>query len=190
VFIDGDMTASRTYVEALVRPIESGAVGSFTKEIYLGNPENPWAEAYARIRGQRTPRLLPEDFPDRWENFRAVRREAFLGAGGYDDVGYGEDMTLAAKLGAQAVAAPGAICWHHNPASLREIFENARWIGKGHDIEHVPVLRTNHPGYALLRGGQEALAARSLVPIAARCGYHLGIWIGRVEKSLGKHHAK
>src|SRR3954451_16959810 len=91
VFIDGDMTASRTFVEALVRPIESGAVGSFTKDIYLGNPENPWARAYARIRGQPTPRLLPEDFPDRWENFRAVRREAFLAVGGYDDVGYGED---------------------------------------------------------------------------------------------------
>lgn len=190
VFIDGDMAASRTYLEALIRPIELGAVGTFTKEIYLGNPENDWAQAYAQIRGQATPRLLPDDFPDEWENFRAVRRDAFLAAGGYDDVGYGEDMTLAPKLGALAVAAPGAVCWHFNPSCLSETFENGRWIGRGHDIERVDAWRTNNPGYVLWRGGHEARAARSLVPLAARCGYHLGITIGLLEKRHGKHHAK
>lgn len=190
VFIDGDMTASRTYVEALVRPIELGAVGSFTKEIYLGNPGNPWAHAYALIRGQSTPRLLPEDFPDRWDNFRAVRRDAFLAVGGYDDVGYGEDMTLAGKLGTPAIAAPGALCWHYNPASLQEIYENARWIGKGHDIEKVHVLRANNPAYVLLRGILEARETRSFVPLVARCAYHLGVWVGLVEKRIGFRHAK
>lgn len=138
VFIDGDMAVSPAFLERIVAPIEDhGEIGSFTKEIWVGNPENPWARAYATIRRLAFPRLLGPDFPDRWENFRAVRRHAFIAVGGYDDVGYGEDMTLASKLGCLAVAAPGARCLHFNPDSASEVFANGRWIGRGHDIEQV-----------------------------------------------------
>ena len=82
-------------------------MGTFTREIFLGNRENRWARAYAALRWSRTDRVLPIDFPDRWANFRAVRRDRFVAAGGYDDVGYGEDMTLAPKLGEDALAAEG-----------------------------------------------------------------------------------
>jgi hypothetical protein len=80
---------------------------------------------------------LSDDFPERWSNYRAISRDAFLSVGGYDDVGYGEDMTLAPKLGVEALAAPGAVCWHFNPDSISEIFENARWIARGHDVRAV-----------------------------------------------------
>lgn len=191
VFIDGDMAAGYEYVADLAQPIRSGAVGSFSKEIYIGNPENSWARAYCTIRGLPLPRLLPDNFPNEWANFRAIRRDAFVNAGGYDDVGYGEDMTLAAKVGHLAVAARGATCWHFNPGTPREVFENGRWIGRGHDVHEVPrKWWDNSPLRALGLGIADALAARAVVPLVARLIYHCGVFIGLVEQRAGLHHAK
>src|SRR5262249_640074 len=99
-------------------------------EVCRGKRENRWARAYAALRWSPPDRLLPADTPEHWANFRAIRREAFIAVGGYDDVGYGEDMTLAPKLGEDAVAAEGAVCFHHHPATARQVFENGRWGGR------------------------------------------------------------
>lgn len=191
VFLDGDMAAAPKFVERLIRPIVAGAaVGSFSRDIYIGDPTNRWSRAYAHIRRLAFPRLLPEDFPDRWENYRAVRRDAFISVGGYDDVGYGEDMTLAPKLGELAVVAPGAVCWHFNPDSPAEIYRNGRWIGRGYDIRNVAhPWRSNAPWYALaaaLRDGRAGAGWRALV---ARAAYHAGVLIGLAQSRLrpGRH---
>jgi glycosyltransferase involved in cell wall biosynthesis len=193
VFVDGDMVCSRDYVAALARPIAAGAaVGTFTKEIYVGQPANGWSRSYCHVRRLAYPRLLRPDFPNRWSNFRAVRRDAFLSVGGYDDVGYGEDMTLAPKLGTLAEAAQGAICWHFNPDSPREIFDNARWIGRGHDAQQVahPV-RDNLPVTTLIKAARDLAAGAPPQIIPARflysCGFLLGL-LDRRWRSAG--HAK
>lgn len=189
VFLDGDMSASRTFIDRLTEPIMAGkACGTFTKEIYIGNPENPWAEAYARVRRLAFPRLLPDSFPDVWANFRAVRRDVFIASGGYDDVGYGEDMTLAPKLEALAVAAPGARCFHFNPSSLREIAENGRWIGRGHDIGAVdhPWL-DNAPWTAFRKALADIGAGADWHVLPARLGYHLGVIAGLCGRRLRPH---
>jgi hypothetical protein len=59
-----------------------------------------------------------------------------MSVGGYDDMGYSEDFSLSRKLGTLAVCAPGAICYHSNPSSLREVYLSARWFGRGDQIEH------------------------------------------------------
>jgi glycosyltransferase involved in cell wall biosynthesis len=193
VFLDGDMAVSSVYLERIVVPIEErGEVGTFTKEIWIGNPVNPWSRAYASIRRQPFPRLLGEGFPDRWKNFRAVRRDAFLAVGGYDDVGYGEDMTIASKLGRIAAAAPGAACVHFNPGSAAEIFGNGRWIGRGHDIAEVahPWLVFG-PARALVLGLGEAARQGTLIALAARLIYHAGVTLGLLESRLNlATHAK
>ena len=179
-FVDADIECSRHYLDRLVRPIiVGGAIGTFSKEIYIGNLENRWALAYARIRRLATPRLLPESHPEESANYRAVLRERFLAVGGYAEVGYGEDMTLAPKLGTLAVAAPGAICWHYNPDSLGEIFENARWIGRGHDIgEMRRPWRSNSPLSALRQSLAELASGAGAVIIPARLAYSFGVLIG------------
>lgn len=193
VFIDGDMAVCSTFLERVVAPIEErGEVGTFTKEIWVGNPQNPWAQAYAAIRRLAFPRLLGPDFPDRWENFRAVRREAFMAAGGYDNVGYGEDMTLASKLGCLAAAAPGARCLHFNPDSAAEVFANGRWIGRGHDIEQVEhPWRDNNPLRATSLGLRETARQRSWVALFARLAYHAAVMLGLLEQRFNRGtHAK
>jgi glycosyltransferase involved in cell wall biosynthesis len=191
VFIDADMVAGPTYVADLVAPIRAGATGSFTREIFVANAGDRWARAYGAIRRHPLPRLLADHGPDRSANFRAVRRRDFLRVGGYADVGYGEDLTLAARLEEPAVLAPGAMCWHFNPDSPWEIFENGRWIGRGHDIHALPQKWwRNAPPRSLILGLREAVRQRGWAPFVARQLYHAGVLTGLVEQTLGRHHAK
>jgi glycosyltransferase involved in cell wall biosynthesis len=169
VFVDADIECSPAYLENLLVPIRrDGATGTFSKEIYIGNLSSRWARAYADESG----------------NYRAIVRRRFLDVGGYEEVGYGEDMTLAPKLGELAVAAPEALCWHYNPDSLWEIFENARWIGRGHDIGEVerPWL-SNLPTTALRKGACEVAGGAELAIIPARLVYSLGILAGLARRA-------
>lgn len=189
VFLDADMACEAGFVTALIAPIRTGtAVGSFTRELYLGNPESRWARAYCKIRRLGNPRLLPNSFPREWANYRAIRRDRFIGIGGYENVGYGEDMTLAPKLGRLAVAAPGATCFHFNPDSLWEIFENARWIGRGFDIcEVAHPWRDNMPWRALRAAWRDVRAGGELAIVPARLAYSAGILIGLCGRALWPH---
>ncbi len=186
VFLDGDMRASPEFIEKLIAPIRSGeAVGSFTREIFLDNVDKPWARAYAALRWSPPDRLLPADFPDRWEAFRAIRREPFIEVGGYDDVGYGEDLTLAEKVGELALVAPGAVCFHNHPDSIGEIFENGRWVGRGAAIRTLP-----HPWWdhslprVLVIGVRQVAQGRTPWVIPGRVIYHAGVWAGLAQSSL------
>ncbi|MGQ0668973.1 MAG: glycosyltransferase, partial [Actinomycetota bacterium] len=123
VFVDADLELDPVCIERLAAPILDGEIlGTFTKDMWVANSEKPWAACWTLNRGFPDGHVFPPGFPETWSNFRAVRREAFLAAGGYDDVGYGEDMTLAPKLGTPAISVPGATMWHHNPSSLPEIW--------------------------------------------------------------------
>ncbi|MGH2956783.1 MAG: glycosyltransferase family 2 protein [Solirubrobacterales bacterium] len=186
VFLDADMACGPRFLEELVGPISDGrAIGSFSRELHIGNPENRWARAYATIRRHAFPRVLPSSHPGESPNYRAIRRDDFLAVNGYDDVGYGEDMTLAPKLGRLAVCADGAYCVHFNPSSLWEIFENGRWIGRGHDIGNV-----FHPWFDNLPLRAGVLAFRDLrngcgpAILPARFAYHTGLLVGLCRRAV------
>jgi glycosyltransferase involved in cell wall biosynthesis len=190
-FLDGDMACAPEFLERLVEPIAAGqAIGTFTREIYVANTENRWARAYAALRWSPPDRLLPADFPDEWENFRAIRRDAFLSVGGYDDVGYGEDLTVSAKLGKKALVAPGAECSHYHPSSGREVFGNGRWVGRGASIRTLP-----RPWWTHSLPRVVAIALRQIQEgrtrwvLPARVVYHLGVWVGLAESGVrpGRH---
>ena len=186
VFLDGDMECAPSFLERLVAPIAAGeAVGTFSREIFIANPRNRWARAYAALRGSPPDRLLPKGFPERWANFRAIRRDRFLAVGGYDDVGYGEDMTLAPKAGELALAAPGAVCFHQHPSSLGEIFENGRWVGRGAAIRTLqrPWWVHSLPRVLALAAKQIARGRTAWV-LPARVVYHAGVWVGLASSTL------
>jgi glycosyltransferase involved in cell wall biosynthesis len=185
-FVDADVACAPSYLERLVAPIAEGlAAGTFTGDMYLANPHNRWARAYAAIQWMAPGRVLPPDLPERWNVFHAIRRDRFLAVGGYDDVGYGEDRSLAPKLGGLALIAPGAVCFHHNPETAREIFENGRWVGRGAAIRtlerpwmaHAP-LRVLGIAIAQIRHG------RTPWVLPARLIYHAGVWLGLAGSSI------
>jgi glycosyltransferase involved in cell wall biosynthesis len=186
VFLDGDMACAPRFLERLVAPIAAGhAVGTFTREMYLGNPERRWARAYAAVRWCPPDRLLPADFPQRWVNFRAVRRDRFLDVGGYDDVGYGEDTTLAPKLADLALAAPGAVCFHNLPCTIGEVFENGRWVGRGAAIRTLRrPWRAHNPVRVTVFALRQIRAGRTPWVLPARLVYHAGVWLGLAESTF------
>lgn len=186
VFIDADLECEPGAVERLIAPILDGSTpGTFTKEMYVANRDAPWAACWTLNRGFPAGCVFPPGFPDTWSNYRAVSRSAFLRAGGYDDVGYGEDMTLAPKLGRPAIAVPGAVIWHHNPDTLGEIWDNARWIGRGVRVREIPhVVRRHWPGRSLRLGLRIARRARRPRFVAFKLVFDAGVVVGFAQSQL------
>jgi glycosyltransferase involved in cell wall biosynthesis len=192
-FLDADMTFAPDFLERLVEPIRSGgAIGTFTRDELLENVDNRWARYTNLFTGLPADRRMPADHGDESRVFRAIRRDAFERAGGYDDTGPGEDVTLSAKLGVPATRAEGALCWHRNPARLSEVFAAARWYGKSDMTPHTAAnwLRLAPP-VAALRAVRAGLRHRS-APFALFAFVHdLGAFAGFVDRDLlGRHHAR
>jgi glycosyltransferase involved in cell wall biosynthesis len=186
VFADADLRLDAGCVERLVGPILSGEeTATYTREIGVANPDDRWGACWSLHRGVPRGAYMPRGLPDRWANLRAVERDAFLRVGGYDDVGYGEDMTLAPKLGVLALAVSGARMWHHNPDSLREVWENACWVGRGVRIrEHGRVRRCHAPWRSIRRGMVVARRARLPRYVLFQSIYDLGVVAGYTASEI------
>lgn len=131
VFVDADMTFDKRFIEELVDPIIKGqSKGTFSKEEYLKNKDNNWSLCWNINRGLPIDRMHPNSYPDVQHVFRAILKEEFEKADGFESIGYVDDYTLSEKLGYKATAALGAVIYHKNPSSLIEVFKQARWVGK------------------------------------------------------------
>lgn len=132
VFLDADMTFDKTFLERLTDPIIKGsAKGTFSKEEYLLNKENPWAVFWNINKGLPKDRMHKGNYPDKQKVFRAILKSEFLKAGGFNEkAGYNDDWSLSEKLGYEAVNAPGAVFYHQNPDGLKEVFIQSKWTGK------------------------------------------------------------
>jgi glycosyltransferase involved in cell wall biosynthesis len=177
VFVDADLRLNAKCVDRLTAPILRGdETATYTRDIGVANPDDPWGACWSLHRGVSPGTYMPAHLPDRWGNARAVGRDAFLRAGGYDDVGYGEDMSLAPKLGTLALAVDGARMWHHNPDSLGEIWQNARWVGRGVRIrERRGLWRAHTPWRSIAAGVSGARRARRPRYLAFRLVYDAGV---------------
>jgi glycosyltransferase involved in cell wall biosynthesis len=192
-FLDADMTFAPDFLERLIEPIlRNGAVGSFTRDEFVSNVDNRWARYTNTSAGLPPNRRMPADHADESRVFRAIRRDAFESVGGYDDVGVGEDVTLARKLGTLAVRADGAVCWHRNPDRLREVFLSARWYAKG-DL-HLPTLANwlrCIPPIAAIRAVRKGWQAGSASYAVFRFVHDAGTFVGFLERTvLNGHHAR
>lgn len=186
VFVDADLELDPGCIERLTAPILDGrSVGTFTKDMWVANPERPWATCWTLNRGFPVGHVFPPGFPDTWSNHRAVRRDAFLRVGGYDDVGYGEDMVLAGKLGTPAVAVDGARMWHHNPDTLGEIWRNAVWVGRGVRIRELDrIWRRYAPWRSLARGVRVARSSGRTRFVPFKLVYDTGVLLGYAASHL------
>jgi glycosyltransferase involved in cell wall biosynthesis len=136
VFCDADQEFDRSYVEKLIAPILSAsAVGTYSREEFIANYDNVWARCYNIDAEIYTNSRNRGDTPEESPVFRAIPRALFLKIGGYDNVGYDDDHTISEKGRIFAVPAPGAVCYHHNPETLREVFAQARWYGKSRQVD-------------------------------------------------------
>lgn len=132
VFVDADMEFDKDFLRMLVEPIKSRkTIGTFSKEEHLLNNKNHWARFWNINLGRKAEKMHPENYPDTQSVFRAILKSEFLKVGGFDfKIGYTDDWSLSKKLGKEAITAPGAIYYHKNPESLKEVWGQARWFGK------------------------------------------------------------
>lgn len=137
VFADADMTYDPEYIALLVAPIlNHKAFGTTHIDERVANTENMWAQGWSinagHVEGTRTPKHLPQQL----NIFRALPKKDFLRVGGFDPhKGYFDDSTLSEKLKKKADVVYEPIAYHHNPASMLEVFYSARWIGKSPGIK-------------------------------------------------------
>ena len=135
VFVDADMTFDRDFIKKLTEPIISKQTkGTFTRAEYVSNWDNTWARLWNYNNGIPDRSRIPKDYPDKSPVFRAILKSEFDKVGGFDDIGFTDDWTLSRKLGYTATVAQGAICYHTNPDSLKEVYLHSRWIGKNEFI--------------------------------------------------------
>lgn len=131
VFVDADMEFENNFVKHLIEPIlDKKTIGTFSKEEYVLNPDNVWSKCWNLEKGLPTDRMHNPNHPTLQPVFRAILKKEFLKGKGFDPVGYVDDYTLSKKLGVEATLAEGAKYYHRNPQSLKEVFKQARWIGK------------------------------------------------------------
>jgi len=179
VFVDADMHFARDFLARLVAPLVggAGAVGSFHETEYVANIGARWARLWNLNQRLPVTRKHPPGYPRAQAVFRAVRRDAFLAVDGFLPGGYDDDLSLATRLNALAVVAPGAVCWHTNPARPSEVYRQARWIGASATVPHTPrefwrycPLNPRGKGWrALARPGERALPLFRLVYGAGIC---------------------
>src|SRR3989344_8452161 len=136
VFVDADMTFDKNFVKDLTQPIMSGrAIGTFSKNEMNANKDNIWSACWNINRNWPIDRLIPPDYPETAPVFRAILKREFKKVGGFDATGeYTDDWSLSRKLGQKSTLAKGAIYNHSNPDNLKEVFKQARWIGKNEFI--------------------------------------------------------
>lgn len=185
-FCDGDMAFDPLYLARLIEPIERGEVlGTFSKNEFVANWDNVWARCWNLNDGIATNKRHPENWPDQHEVFRAVDRQAFLNAQGFQSRGSGDDATLATKLGSLAQAVPEAVCYHYNPESLGEAFRSARWYARG---KRIPATWRNIVQHTLPMSLKSSLkrAVKYRLPhfIVLKAVVDTGILIGLLEKRL------
>jgi glycosyltransferase involved in cell wall biosynthesis len=193
VLVDADMFFDRDYLLHLVAPLQAGkAKATFTKDEFVGNPDNIWAVCWnLETVGSRDRRVLP-DSPDECAAFRAIWREAFLAVHGYETtVGYEDDTTLLPKLGISATVAPGAICYHNNPSSLSEIYHSARWMGRSRRFSNQPWKIWKYiPPLSFVPAVTRAVKYRDFHFIVFKIVFDTGTMVGILTRVLFQTHAK
>lgn len=136
VFVDADMTFDKDFIKDLVKPILGGkTIGTFSKNEMVKNKDNRWSICWNINRNVPPDRMLPLNYPDHAPVFRAIKKSQFNKVNGFDAGGqYTDDWSLSVKLKKESTLASGAIYYHSNPSSLKDIWKQARWIGKNEFI--------------------------------------------------------
>ncbi|PIY97021.1 MAG: hypothetical protein COY66_01650 [Candidatus Kerfeldbacteria bacterium CG_4_10_14_0_8_um_filter_42_10] len=194
VFADSDIRFDRNYIDELVKPINEGkAIGTFSKEMYVANPENVWSRCYNINLNLGFHRKVPKDFPDEFVTYNAILKKTLLKVGGFDNIGWGEDKTVYPKLKIKSLAVEGAVSYHYNPDTIKEAFLNARWVGRGNLLTPVKtllrIIKYSLP-VSVIIGIIKGIKYRIIQFILFKIIWDLGITAGIIGVTINKKHVK
>ncbi len=194
VFVDADMTFEKEFIDRLTLPVRKGqAIGTFSLEEFVSNWDNIWSRCWNWNSGNPD-RIRVGDKSHDHEDFRSIMTSEFVSSGGFDPVGYTDSRTLSAKLNQKPFPAPGAVYYHRNPESLKEIFTQSRWIGKrkmkfGIVGQVINLIRSSLP-LSILSGVIMCLAKKESLFILFKIIYDFGFSVGIIEKLINNTTAR
>lgn len=195
VFVDADMTFHKNFLKNLIKSIVQGkSKGTFSKNEIVSNWHNVWAKCWNINEGWEPRKRHPKIYPSTQEVFRAILKSEFDRVGGFTPGGYNDDWSLYEKLGYKATHTKGAIFYHKNPDSLKEIFEQARWVGKrkykfGMLGFIVALVRVSLP-ISLLVGFYKSVVSWRIQFMVFKIVYDLGAFLGIISYMANKKGAK
>lgn len=190
VFVDADMTFSSNFITELTAPIITGQVrGAFSKNEYISNWDNTWSRCWNINQNRPGKKMIPDDYPNEGNDFRAILKDEFIKVGGFDDIGYTDTWSLYKKLGYRPIATSGAVYYHSNPASLKEVFIQSKWVAKrdyklGAIGKLIALLRQSFP-ISILIGLFKSLKYKEPRFVIFKIVYDLGAFIGVLDLSTG-----
>lgn len=188
VFVDADMYFDKDFLKDLILPIKLGkAKGTFSTKEYVANWNNIWARCWNYNWNLPDQRKIDPKRKDQQRDFRAIFKKEFLKVGGFDDVGYTDVWTLSEKLGYNPQPTK-ALYYHYNPNSLKEVFNQARWVAKreykfGRLGETVALIRVSFL-FSFINGFGKSIIKKEPRFIIFKLIYDLAIFIGLIEKRL------
>ena len=197
IFVDADMTFDKGFIKDLVKPIINGeTIGTFSKNELVLNKENIWSICWNINRNVPFDMMLPNNYPNKAPVFRAILKKEFDKVGGFDATGeYTDDWSLSRKLRVMSTLAPGAIYYHFNPSNLREVYKQARWIGKNEFISGnlARIIRSlifySMP-MSLIIGIYKSVSNLKIEFIIFKIIYDLGIFISTFKSFFNENKAK
>lgn len=183
VFADADMTFDKDFIKDLTEPIvQKKTIGTFSKNELNANWQKPWSACWNINRGWPVERLIPKNYPNVAPVFRAILKSQFEKVEGFTTDGdYTDDWSLSKKLGKKSTLASGAIYYHANPESLKEVWNQARWIGKNRFIAGTflrrakSLIKYSFP-ISLAVGIYKSIAKGQLLFVMFKIWYDFAVW--------------
>ena len=197
IFVDADMTFDKNFIKDLTAPIQKGeTIGTFSKKELVANKDNIWSICWNINRNVPFDMMLPNNYPNKAPVFRAILKKEFDKVGGFDATGeYTDDWSLSRKLRVMSTLAPGAIYYHFNPSNLREVYKQARWIGKnefisGNLARKIRSLIFYSMPVSLIIGIYKSVSNLKIEFIIFKIVYDLGIFISTFKSFFNENKAK
>lgn len=193
VFVDADMTFEKDFVRDLVAPIiKDQTIGTFSRNEMVKNQDNIWSVCWNINKNLPRDRMLPQDYPGYAPVFRAILKTEFNKVGGFEVSGqYTDDWSLSRKLGVKSTLAQGAVYYHSNPASLGEVWKQARWIGKNEFISgslsrRIKSLILYSLPISVLIGVGKALLNSNMHFLAFKLTYDFAVFLSVIKSFSGE----
>lgn len=192
VFLDADMEFPHNFISKLIAPIqENKAKGTFSKLEYVKNWDNPLSRCWNRNNSPPLPDTLRVRSDIKYgDDFRAILKSEFIKVNGFDNTGYTDTWTLSKKLGYKPINAEGALYYHNNPETYKEVFASAQWIGKRKykigKLGEAFVIFKSFFLLSFLKGCLKAIKYSDWQFVPFQMIYDLGITFGILQKIITK----
>ncbi|MFC1711439.1 glycosyltransferase family 2 protein [Patescibacteria group bacterium] len=185
VFLDGDMYFEKDFLQTLVNPIVSKkAKGTYSTEEYVANWKNIWARCWNYNWNLKHKKRISLNSSDQQKDFRAILKEEFLKVGGFDNTGYTDTWSLAKKLGYKPKPT-NAKYYHYNPSTLKEVYNQAKWIGKrkhkGGLLGKIFLIIKNTPLFSLILGFKKSVLYKEPCFVLFKIVYDFGYLLGLIS---------